>query len=57
MATHIDPVCGMEVGEDTAFKTLYKGKVYYFCSRQCKEAFDKDPERYLKGGPRGMPHH
>jgi len=57
MATHIDPVCGMEVGEDTAFKTLYKGKVYYFCSRQCKETFDKDPEKYLKGGPRGMPHH
>lgn len=54
MVKHIDPVCGMEV-EEAQFKSLYRGKVYYFCSRQCKEAFDKDPEKYLKEGPKGMP--
>ncbi|MFB6490313.1 MAG: YHS domain-containing protein [Thermoproteus sp. AZ2] len=54
----IDPVCGMEVDPKAAqFKSLYKGKVYYFCSRHCKEAFDKDPEYYLTHGPVGMPHH
>ena len=52
----VDPVCGMEVNEDTPYKSLYKGKVYYFCSRECKEAFDRDPEYYLKHGPRGMGH-
>ncbi|QKR01071.1 YHS domain-containing protein [Metallosphaera tengchongensis] len=51
----MDPVCGMEVKETSKFKSMYKGKVYYFCSHHCKVAFDKDPEVYLKGGPKGMP--
>ncbi|MEM0097420.1 MAG: YHS domain-containing protein [Conexivisphaerales archaeon] len=50
----IDPVCGMEVDESTQYKTLYKGKVYYFCAANCKIEFDKDPEGYLKSGPREM---
>lgn len=42
MHKEIDPVCGMEVDPSTArYKTLYKGKVYYFCSSLCKEAFEK----------------
>lgn len=51
----IDPVCGMEVNEDTPYRTIYKGRVYYFCSRICKEEFERDPEKYLREGPRGMP--
>lgn len=44
----IDPVCGMEVDEETAAgKSEYKGKTYYFCAPGCKAAFDKDPEKYL----------
>jgi hypothetical protein len=27
----------------------YKGKTYYFCAKGCKVAFDKDPEKYLRG--------
>ncbi len=28
----IDPICGMQVDENTAqYKTDYKGKTYYFC--------------------------
>lgn len=50
-----DPVCGMEVDEKTAVKTEYKGKTYYFCAPGCKFMFEKDPEKYLKGGPVGMP--
>ena len=46
---HIDPVCGMSVDEQSAAATSeYKGKTYYFCSKGCKVAFDKDPEQYLK---------
>ncbi|BFI76796.1 YHS domain-containing protein [Sulfurisphaera ohwakuensis] len=51
----IDPVCGMEVNESSQYKTMYKGKIYYFCSSACKKAFEKDPEKYLREGPKGMP--
>jgi len=45
-----DPVCKMEVDPKTApAKSEYKGKTYYFCAPGCKVAFDKDPEKYLKG--------
>lgn len=54
MAT--DPVCGMKIDKErTKYKTVYKGKIYYFCSLQCKEAFERHPETYLNSGPRGMP--
>lgn len=52
----MDPVCGMEVNPtETSYKTVYRGKVYYFCSRHCKKAFEDDPETYLSKGPKGMP--
>jgi Cu+-exporting ATPase len=44
---HIDPVCGMEVTEDSATgKSDHKGETYYFCSTECKERFDLDPAEY-----------
>ena len=47
-----DPVCGMNVDEDRAKMEgnvrEYKGKSYYFCSRESRDDFDKDPKRYLK---------
>ncbi|MFP3265674.1 YHS domain-containing protein [Acidilobus sp. 7A] len=51
----VDPVCGMEVEESTPFKTMYKGRTYYFCSDACLREFRRDPERYLREGPKGMP--
>jgi YHS domain-containing protein len=45
-----DPVCSMNVDEEkAAAKSEYKGKTYHFCAPGCKAAFDKDPEKYLKG--------
>lgn len=42
-----DPVCGMQVASSTAPATSdYRDKTYYFCSRACKEAFDKAPDKY-----------
>ena len=42
-----DPVCGMEIGDiKKASSEEYKGKVYYFCSDQCKKTFKKDPASY-----------
>ncbi len=46
----IDPVCGMEVGEETEFKVEHMGKTYYFCSLHCKAQFEANPEKYVKGG-------
>ena len=51
-----DPVCGMEVDEDKAKATYeYNGEMYYFCAPGCKNEFQKDPEKYLRG--EGEHHH
>ena len=45
----VDPVCKMTVAENKAAASYnYEGKTYYFCAVGCKEAFSKDPEKYLK---------
>jgi YHS domain-containing protein len=52
-----DVVCGMDVDPDAAAaKSDYGGTTYYFCAAGCKEAFDADPLRYLRGdAPKEMP--
>ncbi len=43
-----DPVCGMEVTyENAQARSQYNGHTYYFCSLDCKEQFDKNPEKYV----------
>lgn len=43
-----DPICGMEIDEKKAvFSSKYKGKMFYFCAKGCKAAFDKEPEKAL----------
>ena len=43
-----DPVCGMSVDTAAAAATsTYKDITYYFCSKACKEEFDKNPESYV----------
>ena len=45
----IDPVCGMEVSEDSAAaQSEYQGQTYYFCSQECKNAFDQNPEEVIE---------
>uniref|UniRef100_A0A7C4BC34 YHS domain-containing protein n=1 Tax=Ignisphaera aggregans TaxID=334771 RepID=A0A7C4BC34_9CREN len=52
MVIVVDPVCGMNVDSEKAkYKSVYKGKVYYFFSLHCKEAFEENPEHYLAHGP------
>ncbi len=42
-----DPVCQMEIDEtSTNFYSDYAGQKYYFCSEECKDTFDSQPERY-----------
>ena len=45
----IDPVCKMRVSPEKAEAQVeYLNKDYYFCSRTCRDSFEKDPERYLE---------
>jgi Cu+-exporting ATPase len=45
----IDRVCKMTIEDNKAVATsTYKGKTYYFCSKPCKEDFDKDPGAYTE---------
>lgn len=42
-----DPVCGMTVDEKkTKYTSEHEGRMFYFCSANCKGTFDKDPHRY-----------
>src|SRR5690242_16508083 len=44
-----DPVCGMQVEEQKAAgMSTHEGQKYYFCSLQCKEKFDRNPQQYAR---------
>jgi Cu(I)/Ag(I) efflux system membrane fusion protein len=47
----MDPVCGMYIDEKkarAAGRTVkFGGPLYYFCSPECKQDFEKGPRRYL----------
>jgi YHS domain-containing protein len=48
-----DPVCGMQVDEKRAAHTSQvQGRTHYFCSSECKQMFDREPQRYLTQGGR-----
>lgn len=44
-----DPVCGMNA-EKNGPRAKHKKLTYYFCSELCKNAFLKNPERFLEEG-------
>lgn len=53
-----DPVCGMQISEsEAAGKSEHEGKIYYFCSAHCKDAFDKEPRRFAKQEDTGLETH
>jgi len=42
------PVCGMQVDEKKAAGSRKQGGVeYFFCSAECKDAFNKNPAKYM----------
>ena len=43
----IDPVCGMEVEESSEFKSNEGGQTTYFCSKECKDKFEKNPNEFM----------
>lgn len=43
-----DPVCHMQVRADSStLHVRHQEQDVYFCSQMCKEAFLKEPSRYL----------
>jgi len=43
-----DPVCKVLVDEKkTKCTSEYEGKKYYFCSEECRDEFNADPEEYV----------
>jgi YHS domain-containing protein len=45
-AMSIDPVCGMEVEETSEFVSNEGGQTTYFCSAECKEKFERNPNEF-----------
>lgn len=43
-----DPVCRTLADRAHALTETYKATTYYFCSRDCRGRFVKDPERYAQ---------
>ena len=41
-----DPVCGMKV-DDERYQTQYDGETYSFCSQECKNEFEQNPDEYV----------
>ncbi len=45
---HVDPVCGTKVDPREGYGKMYADRLYRFCSRDCLDKFDADPNRYIK---------
>jgi Cu+-exporting ATPase len=44
-----DPVCGMEVSDRDAKATAqHGGKTFQFCSSDCQQKFQQNPDRYAR---------
>jgi RND family efflux transporter MFP subunit len=54
-----DPACGMLTSEEKASEagltSVYQGKTYFFCSRECKDNFDKSPQSFKGETGAGKP--
>ena len=46
-AKHVDPVCGMDVDPQQGYGKMYQSQLYRFCSRNCLDKFEADPEKFL----------
>lgn len=43
----IDPVCGMSVEREKTISAEWKGQVFYFCARGCRDEFMNDPQKFI----------
>ncbi len=53
LATPVDLACGMDLkNHEIADTAIYKGKVYGFCSSDCKATFKANPDSFLAKMPK-----
>ena len=46
----VDPVCGRQVDSTTSPIVVdAHGHCYFFCGKECRETFEKNPETYSAG--------
>src|SRR3954471_24961778 len=45
--THVDPVCGMSVADDSPRRFAFEGTTYFFCSDHCLRKFSANPATYV----------
>ena len=43
---HTDPVCRMQVDEKFGVRFIHRGITHWFCSTQCLESFQENPDLY-----------
>ena len=53
--THIDPICGMTVADDSPRRFAFEGETYFFCSDHCLKKFSADPAKYVHKAPSPPP--
>ena len=44
---HVDPVCGKNLIPSKGYGMMHEDRLYRFCSRQCLDAFEVEPDRYI----------
>ena len=48
LANRTDPYCEMKImPNEIADTAIYKGKIFGFCSKECKTFFSQNPKNYL----------
>lgn len=54
----IDPVSGESVSRDTALTSAYRGRIYYFSSRENRDTFEAAPDKFAatQAGEHGQSH-
>ena len=51
-----DPVCGMTLqpGQEEA-NCRYQDRAYHFCSKECRQLFERTPMQYISEGAEPSP--
>lgn len=47
MAKKLCIVCGKDIIKEK-YSTKHEGEHYYFCSEECRDEFESNPEEYLE---------
>lgn len=47
---YTDLVCGMAVDIKQGYGKMHEGQLYRFCSRNCLDKFEAEPDKYIAGG-------